>query len=89
MSGTRASSFGPRTAAPPWGGLVARAGTPRDIVLKLNAAANKALQTQEVSQTMRDNASQPQGGSRRNLLRSSAARWFWGNAGRLTSAKAG
>jgi tripartite-type tricarboxylate transporter receptor subunit TctC len=35
----------PGYAAPTWTGVVAPAGTPKDIVAKLNAAANKALQS--------------------------------------------
>ncbi|MDP9912498.1 tripartite-type tricarboxylate transporter receptor subunit TctC [Variovorax boronicumulans] len=71
------------------GALVVPAGTPRDIVLKLHAAANKAMQTQEVSQAMRDNASEPQGGTPEEFAAFRPSEMaFWGSAVRLTGTKA-
>jgi tripartite-type tricarboxylate transporter receptor subunit TctC len=72
-----------------WGGLVAPAHTPREVIRRLNEAANKALQTEEVRQAMRDNASEPQGGTPEEFaafIRSEMA--FWGDAVKLTGAKA-
>lgn len=46
-----------------WYGLVAPAGTPQDIVAKVNAAANKALADPAVKKRLQDNAALVDGGS--------------------------
>ena len=46
-----------------WMGLLAPAGTPRDIVAKLSEAANEALRTKEVETAVRAQGFDPIGGS--------------------------
>jgi len=47
-----------------WAGLYAPAGTPTDVLDKMNAAVNKALQTQEVLSALKKSSIEPGGGSR-------------------------
>ena len=47
----------------PWFGFVAAAGTPGEIVTKLNQAFNQALQSQKVRDRFRDMGLTPEGGS--------------------------
>ncbi len=47
-----------------WAGLYAPTGTPTDILDKMNAAINKALQTQEVTQALQKSSIEPGSGSR-------------------------
>ena len=46
-----------------WGGILAPAGTPKDVVTKLNAEINKALAAQDVRQRMLDSGIEPAGGT--------------------------
>ena len=46
-----------------WGGVLAPAGTPKDVVAKLNAEMNKALAAPDVRQRMLDAGIEPQGGT--------------------------
>jgi len=46
-----------------WGGILAPAGTPKDVVAKLNAEINKALTTSDVRQRMLDAGIEPAGGT--------------------------
>lgn len=47
-----------------WAGLYAPTGTPADVLDKMNAAVNKALQTQEVQDALKLSSIEPGGGSR-------------------------
>jgi len=46
-----------------WFGIVVPAGTPPEIIAKLNAAANAALQTERTAQAIRKLSVEPAGGS--------------------------
>jgi tripartite-type tricarboxylate transporter receptor subunit TctC len=46
-----------------WGGILAPAGTPKEIVLRLNAEINKALATEEVRTKLTANGIDIQGGT--------------------------
>ena len=46
-----------------WGGVLAPAGTPKDVVAKLNAEMNKALAAPDVRQRMLDAGIEPAGGT--------------------------
>ena len=46
-----------------WGGLLAPAGTPRDIVMKLNAAANAAMKMEDVRAKLQGAGIEIQGGT--------------------------
>jgi tripartite-type tricarboxylate transporter receptor subunit TctC len=61
-----------------WGGMLAPAGTPRDIVAKLNAGFNLALAAPEVRQRLIDGGIEVGGGTPAEfaaLLRSETAKW--------------
>lgn len=61
-----------------WNGIVAPAGTPRDIVMRLNAAINKSLQQQDFLEKLRANGTEPYGGTPEayaSYLKSELARW--------------
>lgn len=61
-----------------WNGVVAPAGTPRDIVMRLNAAINKSLQQQDFLEKLRANGTEPYGGTPEayaSYLKSELARW--------------
>ena len=46
-----------------WRGLLAPAGTPRDIVMRLNSEVAKTLKLAEVKQTLEREAYEPMGGT--------------------------
>jgi tripartite-type tricarboxylate transporter receptor subunit TctC len=46
-----------------WGGLLAPAGTPKDVIAKLNAEANKALAAPDVKAQLATNGIEPAGGT--------------------------
>ncbi len=46
-----------------WGGILAPAGTPKDVVAKLNAEINKALSAPDVQQRLLDAGVEPAGGT--------------------------
>jgi tripartite-type tricarboxylate transporter receptor subunit TctC len=46
-----------------WGGLLAPAGTPKDVIAKLNAEANKALAAPDVKAQLGTNGIEPAGGT--------------------------
>jgi len=61
-----------------WGGLIAPALTPRDIVETLNTAANAALAAQAVRRTLTDGGYEISGGTAaafKAFLRDEAQRW--------------
>lgn len=47
-----------------WAGLYAPAGTPADVMDKMNAAVNRALQTKDVQDALKQSSIEPGGGSR-------------------------
>jgi len=53
----------PRVTGSVWYGLMAPAGTPKGIIAKLNAEANRALALQEVKDRMAVVGMQPAGGT--------------------------
>jgi tripartite-type tricarboxylate transporter receptor subunit TctC len=61
-----------------WYGLAAAAGTPRDIILKLNAVANGALKSPELIEQFRLQGYEPLGGTPEDLnalIKTDVARW--------------
>ena len=61
-----------------WGGILAPAGTPKDVVAKLNAEINKALAAQDVRQRMLDAGIEPAGGTPQQFtafIQSEMAKW--------------
>jgi tripartite-type tricarboxylate transporter receptor subunit TctC len=60
---TIAESGFPGYEASSWYGILAPAGTPRDIVLKLNAELSKALEQPEVKNSLLAEGAEPAGGS--------------------------
>ena len=61
-----------------WGGVLAPAGTPKDIVDKLNAEMNKALAAPDVRQRMLDAGIEPAGGTPQQFagfIQSEMAKW--------------
>ena len=61
-----------------WGGILAPAGTPKDVVAKLNAEINKALAAQDVRQRMLDSGIEPAGGTPQQFtafIQSEMAKW--------------
>jgi tripartite-type tricarboxylate transporter receptor subunit TctC len=46
-----------------WGGILAPAGTPKDVVAKLNAEVNKDLATADVNKKLVDAGIEPAGGT--------------------------
>jgi len=60
---TMAESGLPDLHATTWNGLVAPAGTPEAIVVRLNAAINDALKSQEIRETLLRLSSDPLGGT--------------------------
>jgi tripartite-type tricarboxylate transporter receptor subunit TctC len=61
-----------------WGGVLAPAGTPREIVAKLNAEMNKALAAPEVRQKMLGSGIEPAGGTPRqfaDFLQAEMVKW--------------
>ena len=65
-------------AASTWFGVFAPAGTPRDIVAKLNAELNKALHAPELAEILRNEGAEAIGGTPdefRTFFRGEVARW--------------
>jgi tripartite-type tricarboxylate transporter receptor subunit TctC len=60
---TVAESGYPGFEADQWYGLVAPAGTPADVVMRLNAIVNKALEAQDVAQQLASEGALPRPGS--------------------------
>lgn len=61
-----------------WFGLLAPAGTPRDVIAKLNAEFNKALQNPELRKKLGDEGADPAGGTPEQfaaLIRDEIPRW--------------
>ena len=61
-----------------WGGLLAPAGTPKDVVAKLNAEANKALAAPDVREKLAAAGIEPAGGTPQqfsDFIQSEMARW--------------
>ncbi|MDZ5459845.1 tripartite tricarboxylate transporter substrate binding protein [Azohydromonas lata] len=61
-----------------WGGLLAPAGTPKDVIAKLNAEANKALAAPDVRDKLAAAGIEPAGGTPqqfKDLIQSEMARW--------------
>lgn len=61
-----------------WGGLLAPAGTPKDVLAKLNAEVNKALVSPEVRERLVAAGIEPAGGSAQQFaefIQSEMARW--------------
>jgi len=61
-----------------WGGILAPAGTPKDVVAKLNAEINKALAAPDVRQRMLDAGIEPAGGTPQQFtafIQSELAKW--------------
>ena len=61
-----------------WGGLLAPAGTPRDVVTKINAEANKALTSADVRDKLAAAGIEPVGGTSAQFaafIQSEMARW--------------
>nr|WP_255581966.1 tripartite tricarboxylate transporter substrate binding protein [Cupriavidus sp. AU9028] len=75
---TVAESGYPKFEAEDWKALVAPAGTPPDVVARLNAQVNKALGDADTVRKLRDEGSEPRGGSAAELgkfIQSENARW--------------
>jgi tripartite-type tricarboxylate transporter receptor subunit TctC len=61
-----------------WGGLLAPAGTPKEVVAKLNAEVNKALAAPEVREKLAAAGIEPAGGTPQqfnDFIQSEMARW--------------
>ena len=61
-----------------WGGILALAGTPKDVVDKLNAEMNKALAAPDVRQRMLDAGIEPAGGTAQQFaafIQSEMVKW--------------
>ena len=61
-----------------WGGVLAPAGTPKDVVAKLNGEINKALAAPDVRQRMLDAGIEPAGGTPQQFttfIQSEMAKW--------------
>jgi tripartite-type tricarboxylate transporter receptor subunit TctC len=61
-----------------WGGILAPAGTPKDVVAKLNAEMNKALASPDVRQKMLASGIEPGGGSPQDFadfIQSEMVKW--------------
>jgi tripartite-type tricarboxylate transporter receptor subunit TctC len=61
-----------------WGGLLAPAGTPKDVVTQLNAEANKALAAADVREKLAAAGIEPAGGSPAqfaSFIQSEMQRW--------------
>ncbi len=85
---TVAESGFPGFVAEDWKAIVAPAGTPADVVAKVNQAMNKALARPEVAKRLKDEGSLARGGTPAELaafMTTEHARW--GNAVRASGAK--
>ncbi len=61
-----------------WFGLLAPAGTPKDVIAKLNAEFNKALQQPELAKRLGDEGADPAGGTPEQfaaLIKAEIPRW--------------
>ncbi|MCA3234030.1 MAG: tripartite tricarboxylate transporter substrate binding protein, partial [Cupriavidus sp.] len=61
-----------------WKALVAPAGTPADVVARLNAEVNKALKDKDTIAKLHDEGSEPRGGTAADLgafIKSENTRW--------------
>jgi tripartite-type tricarboxylate transporter receptor subunit TctC len=61
-----------------WFGLLAPAGTPREVITRLNAEFNKALQNPELRKRLGDEGADPTGGTPEQfaaLIRNDIPRW--------------
>jgi tripartite-type tricarboxylate transporter receptor subunit TctC len=68
----------PNYEATAWFGLFAPAGTPKDIIARINAATNEVLKKPEVIKFMHDGGAVPAGGTPQDLAKhvaSELARW--------------
>ena len=68
----------PRVTGSVWYGFLAPAGTPKDIIAKLNAAANRALSSQEAKERMAAAGMYPAGSTPEEfgkLIRDELAKW--------------
>ena len=75
---TIAESGLPGYDAATWGGLLAPAGTPKEIVAKLNAAANAALKLEDVRMKLQGAGIEIQGGTPEqfgNVIKSEVEKW--------------
>jgi len=75
---TVAESGYPGFEAATWSGLVAPAGTPKSIIDKLNAAANRALASAEIKAKLGEDGSTPLGGTPQQFadyIKSENAKW--------------
>ncbi len=75
---TIAESGLPSFAVQGWNGIVAKAGTPRDRIEKLNLHLNMALKSPEVIKALADNGAEIKGGTPEdfgNFVRSEYKRW--------------
>ncbi|HEX3058135.1 MAG TPA: tripartite tricarboxylate transporter substrate binding protein [Usitatibacter sp.] len=75
---TVAESGYPGFEAATWSGLVAPAGTPKPIIDKLNAAANRALASAEIKAKLGEDGSTPLGGTPQQFadyIKSENAKW--------------
>lgn len=68
-----------------WGGLVAPAGTPAEVIARLNDAANRALRSEEVRDALLKGDTDPQGGTPQAFAQFiEAEQKTWGEAARLS-----
>jgi tripartite-type tricarboxylate transporter receptor subunit TctC len=68
----------PGYSAPTWSGVIAPAGTPRQIIDKINAGINKAIQTQAFKERFGAIGDEPAGGTPEdfaNTIRTDFAKW--------------
>jgi tripartite-type tricarboxylate transporter receptor subunit TctC len=68
----------PGYSSPTWSGVIAPAGTPRPIVDKINAAVNRAIQTQAFKDRFGSIGDEPAGGTPEefaNTIRTDLAKW--------------
>ena len=75
---TVAESGYPGFEAATWSGVVAPAGTPKPIIDKLNAAANRALDSAEIKAKLGEDGSTPLGGTPKQFadyIKSEHAKW--------------
>jgi tripartite-type tricarboxylate transporter receptor subunit TctC len=67
-----------------WGGILAPAGTPKDIVAKLNAEMNKALASPDVRQKLLGSGIEPAGGTPQQFAEFIQAEMVkWGNVAKV------
>jgi tripartite-type tricarboxylate transporter receptor subunit TctC len=72
-----------------WGGFVARAGTPHDIVVRINREVNRILQMQEVRDAIAARGNAPAGGTPEQFERLiDSETKYWGEVIRSVNVKA-